>query len=115
MNCMKCGRELKDNGVFCSRCRKEMEHYPVKPNTVVQLPQRSAEPTPKKAPKKRELTPEEQLVRLRKSVRWLALLLAVSLLAFAFTTSVLLHLINTREEGNSIGQNYSTQQPASGI
>ena len=112
MNCMKCGRELKDNGVFCSRCRTDMDHYPVKPNTVVQLPQRSQEVVVKKAPRKRELTPEEQLARLRKSIRWLALLLTVALMAFTFSTVILLRYLDRPEEGSTIGQNYSTQQSA---
>lgn len=110
MNCMKCGRELKDQKVFCSRCLSEMARYPVKPNTVVQLPSRHTEPVVKKQPRKQEDKPEEQVKKLRSTVRWLGILLIVCLLAFAFTANVLLYFLNQTDDGPEIGKNYTTQQ-----
>ena len=43
MNCMKCGREITLGQVFCKDCLVDMENFPIKPGTPVQLP---AEPHP---------------------------------------------------------------------
>ena len=110
MNCMKCGRDLKDQKVFCSRCLTEMAKYPVKPNTVVQLPIHRAEPAVKKPPRKPEPKPEEQVRHLRSTVRWLRILLVVTLLAFAFAANVLLYYLNQQDAGQEIGKNYTTHQ-----
>ena len=40
MNCMKCGREISDDNVFCTDCLLEMEKYPVDSGVVVLLPRR---------------------------------------------------------------------------
>ena len=45
---MKCGREIPVGQVFCDECLEDMEKYPVKPGTAVQLPAR-----PKPAPVKK--------------------------------------------------------------
>lgn len=109
MNCMKCGRELKDRQAFCDGCLADMEKYPVKPGTPIQLPQRSGETAAKKRPlrRKRILTPEEQLPRLRFSVRLLMLALTVALIAFALTSLLAIHLLEERGSRIPIGQNYS--------
>lgn len=108
MNCMKCGREVSD-GVFCMECLVEMERYPVKPGTVVQLPRRKSETAAKKSYSRRKLqpSPEEQIKSLRKTVRRLALILLVLVLLLGVTgyfTAV--HL----SESDAVflpGQNYS--------
>ena len=41
MSCMKCGKEVSEDQVFCPECLAEMERYPVKPGTPVLLPHRS--------------------------------------------------------------------------
>ena len=40
MNCVKCGREIPEDQVFCEICLTEMENYPVKPGTAVHIPPR---------------------------------------------------------------------------
>lgn len=116
MNCMKCGREMKEDHVFCKRCLTDMENYPVKPNTVVQLPVRPAAPAvKKKTRRKRDLKPEEQVQNLRFAVRWLSMLLAAALLAFAFTAAVLVHLLNQQDAEDAVGKNYTTQESAPDI
>ena len=35
MSCMKCGKEVSEDQVFCPECLAEMERYPVKPGTPV--------------------------------------------------------------------------------
>lgn len=83
MNCMKCGREIEDPHVFCKECLAEMEKYPVKPGTVVQLPHTPSYQAAKKTPQRRKAAPplEEQVKVLRKRVRMLAIAL---ILAIAF-------------------------------
>ena len=38
MHCMKCGREIKGDGVFCGECLTVMGRYPVKPDTALYIP-----------------------------------------------------------------------------
>ena len=108
MNCIKCGRELRGEAVFCSQCKEEMEHYPVKPGTPVQLPVRTetSEPTPKPRRQRKALPPEKQIRHLRKSVRLLLLALIVAVLAFILTSLLTLHLLEQRDRQVPMGQNY---------
>ena len=95
MYCMKCGRELKDKQVFCPECLTIMADYPIKPDTPILLPTRhSALPNPAKSPKKKARKPEEQVLRLRSTVRWLTLALLVTLLAFIATAFMMLWLLD---------------------
>ena len=94
MNCMKCGRELKGEQVFCAECLEGMEKYPVKPGTPVTLPGRKFLEEKKRAPKKRTPKPEERIQHLRTAVKWLILLLLVALLAFAAVGALLLYQLN---------------------
>ena len=41
MQCLRCGRETEDEHVFCFLCEAVMMKHPVKPNTVVNIPERS--------------------------------------------------------------------------
>ena len=109
MNCMKCGRDLKDQQVFCNRCLTEMERYPVKPNVVVQLPVQHAAPAVKKPPRKPEVKPEETIRRLRSLVRWLVVFSAVLLILLALAVNFLLYNKYKPENDPDIGKNYTTQ------
>ncbi len=79
MNCMKCGRELSGDGVFCAECLEEMEKYPIKPGTVVHLPRRKPEPVMKKPliRRKPQPSPEEQVKTLRNLVLHLIISLVI--------------------------------------
>lgn len=109
MNCMKCGREIGETQVFCPACLAEMDKYPVKPGTVVQLPHTPSYAAAKKpAPRRKPaLPPEDQVKHLRKWIRRLALALAltVSLLA----AGIFLAVRQYTELDNRVipGQNYS--------
>lgn len=87
-------------------CQLEMQRYPVRPGTVVQLPSRKEEITPKKSPRKKIVSPEEQVDKLKKQVRtlWLSLIL-VSILAAALSVPTYQHW---KEGQKKIGQNYTT-------
>lgn len=112
MNCMKCGRELSQEGVFCDECLAEMDRYPVKPDAVVQLPRkRTGAPVKKSAPRRKtHRTPEEQIKHLRRLVLRLAvaLFLCLSLLIAAGYFTVI-HLLEERPSFLP-GQNYSSME-----
>lgn len=99
MNCLKCGRTLKDQLVFCPDCQADMENYPVKPGTPIQLPtQPKLVPARKKpARRKKALKPEERIPRMRSAIRWLIFALVVSLLAFVLTAAMVLVLLDQRD------------------
>jgi hypothetical protein len=108
---MRCGRELKNGSTFCQSCQEVMESCPVPQGTPIQLPSREVKSTGKKknTRKHRELSPEEQVSRLRATCRWLLLALIVAVLAFAFTAGLLLHVLEqTPGESTEKGRNYTT-------
>lgn len=108
MYCMKCGKETKENQVFCDACLVIMDKYPVKPGTHIHLPQRPVSTAGKPVSRKRILTQEEQLQRLRRTVKSLALALVCSILALGLTIALLAHTVTEYRESASIGKNYNT-------
>ena len=85
MQCMKCGVDVPEGQVFCDKCLELMDRYPVKPGTPVQILPRS----PKTA-KKKELSPEELLVRQKRINRRLKALVLVLAAALACITIFML-------------------------
>ena len=111
MYCTKCGRETKDDAVFCKSCLDVMKLYPVKPGTSIQLPQRAV--TPKKAAsRKKKLAPEEQVIRQRRTIRWLAATLVCTLLMLGLSIALLFDIMPEEEAKVTIGQNYVTRDTA---
>lgn len=109
MNCMKCGREIPLGQVFCKDCLTDMEAYPVKPGTPVQLPVQKPVPASRRSSHTRKpRKPEEQIARLRRAVTGLSLSLISLILAFGITVAVLLHQIDQAADATLPGQNYST-------
>lgn len=110
MNCMKCGRDIAANQVFCPDCLEEMEKYPVQPNVAIHLPAQSDEELGKKPARRYYpvLSAEEQLKRMRKRISGLVLaLILVSTLAISL--GVLAYEILIHNNGDKLlGQNYST-------
>ena len=100
MACIKCGRKVKDQHVFCEDCLAEAEGYPVDPATPIQLPAHAPVVSQKKkgGKKKAARPPEAQLKRLRASMRWLLFALVVVLLAFCLTALMLLNLLEQRDQ-----------------
>ena len=78
MKCMKCGRDVESGQVFCPECLKGMEAYPVSPNVSVRLPRRPDPVQPRKQPRRRQLSEEEQIRALKKRVRILTWLLVAA-------------------------------------
>ncbi len=111
MNCMKCGKELKDEGVFCPECLVDMEKYPVKPNITIQLPVRRSLPVARRRVRRQRYVKAEDHIRHLKKVRnWLVVALLSAILLFACATAVALHYLDSDPDFN-IGQNYSTGTP----
>ena len=93
MSCVKCGKKVEDNSVFCPECLEEMERYPVKPGTPVYIPVRP-EPTERKQVRiKKERTPEEQIASLHKWVRWLLILVVALTTALVLATGALVYTL----------------------
>ena len=109
MNCMKCGRELTGEGVFCAECLAEMDRYPVRPGTVVHLPRHNPDPPAKKPVSRRKshVAPEEKVKQLRKLVvRLVVALVICTVLLVATGYFAVVHLLETRTVVLP-GQNYS--------
>ena len=111
MFCLRCGREIKDEDsqVYCPACLSDMERNPVPQGVPIQLPNRFPAPAPKKASRKRELKPEEQVIRLRRANRWLTMGLIVTALALAAAVLLLLSYPKDPEDP-PLGRNFRTVQ-----
>lgn len=107
MYCLRCGKDTPEKQVFCNSCLDSMDKYPIKPGTSVHLPRKKEAPPAKKAARKfRPVTPEELIVRMRKAIRILALMLAVSLLLLCVAIGMLLQHWQEAPAA-PIGQNYT--------
>ena len=89
MNCIKCGREIPENQVFCDRCLEQMAAHPVKPGTPIYLPKRVPS-SEKKRPPKQEESPAQIIAFQRKWLRRLFLLCIVLISLLGFLTLALL-------------------------
>ena len=107
MKCLKCGKELKDQSVFCKHCLDLMEAYPVKSDVHIHLPNRTEAPEQKKRwRKRRQLSVSEQLRFLRRSNRWLVAAVVVLSLLLILVSSFLIHTLVNQNDPN-IGKNYT--------
>ena len=113
MNCMKCGREVGEDQVFCPQCLALMEKHPVKPDVVIQLPQRK-EVAPKKAqPRKKMLSAEEQISRLKRRGRWMFAGICLLLVVNTLLTLLCIDYFRQLDVQKLLGQNYSTVETVS--
>ncbi len=110
MGCLKCGRYTEEDAVFCPECLLDMQRYPVRPGTPVLLPAQERS-IPKKPPKRRSISAEEQIKGLKKRIRTLTVLWIVTLLAVA-ALAVVCWLILPYSQRRP-GQNYTAVAPTS--
>lgn len=108
MYCIKCGKETKNEQVFCDACLVVMEQFPVKPGTPVHLHPRPASTSSKAASRKRIFSAEEKIQRMRGAIKGLVLALLCMVLALGLTISLLVHTASLYQEAQSIGKNYNT-------
>ena len=107
MFCLKCGREIPAHQVFCDDCLQAMDAHPVKPGTPVLLPSKKGLSAPKKqGHRRRSLSPEEQVVHLRKALRRMYLCVAVLIVVLGMASGLLVYEIK-KSEAPIIGQNYT--------
>ncbi len=95
--------------MFCKSCLDGMDACPVDPRTPILLPSRPEEVPVKKKPgrQRRNLKPEELVLRMRSSMRLLFLALVVLFIAFLLTSLLALRMLDERDRQSRIGQNYS--------
>ncbi len=113
-NCIKCGKELVGNRVFCDECQEVMKQYPVPAGTpLVIQPRRESKKT---AAKKKVLSAEEQAAGLRKLLRWMALGMVALMVTLCVVVGLLLKEWSepNPEVTETKGQNYSTQHSTGG-
>ena len=109
MNCLKCGRDVPEEQLFCESCLEVMAKYPVKPNTAIQLPHREEHAFIRKPQPERRQAPnfeEKYYTALRILRRILVLwLITIGLLTASLYPAVKYLLGDTFRLP---GQNYST-------
>ena len=106
MKCLRCGRETENNQVFCFLCESVMVKHPVKPSTVVVIPDRTTLVRP--APVRKPVRQEEDTDRLRRTILQLRLWVCMLLAALMLCAAVLTWQELNRKDKPAIGQNYSS-------
>jgi len=105
MTCLKCGRETDQT--FCDLCRAEMEKYPVKPGTIVQLPKARAASGKRQQPRRQTVPLETRIEMQKLTIRRLSRAVAV-LLALAALLGLIIFRLLRGASTRPTGQNYST-------
>ena len=107
--CIKCGREIAPNAVFCTECLEDMEKHPVDPSTPIVLHDKPVFASRRTLGRKSR-KPEEQVRSLKTAVAWL--IAGVVLLATALTVVTFLWLgaAGQTPEAPPPGENYQTSQ-----
>lgn len=108
MNCMKCGREIQEDQVFCPKCLELMAQSPVKPDVVIKLPRRQDAQVKKTAPRKKVPTAEEQVLRLKRKNRFLTAALCLLAVVCLVFVSLCIDYFRQMDVQKLLGQNYST-------
>ena len=109
MFCVKCGKKIAEDQVFCPECLAVMERYPVKPGTTVHLPNRPESSSAKKVvSRKKEVTPERIIIRQRRWIRALSGLLVLCMLLLGGAVYMLNRAMTEEPTDETIGQNYGT-------
>ena len=109
---MKCGREIPAGSVFCEDCLADMEKYPVKPGTVVNIPVQPRQPV-KRTERHPVHTPEQRVKTLTKRVRAMGFALTLSVTLLIGAGALLFSMIRDGETASVLGQNYSTVEDPS--
>ena len=113
MNCLKCGREIENGGVFCDKCLDVMAKNPIKSNAPLQLPRRKEEAQPKKSGKRKlYLHLEEQVRHLKRMNRRLTLLVGVLFVAVCLLVALLVvdTVSEPKKDDDNLGKNYATSE-----
>lgn len=103
MQCLRCGKNIPDDAVFCVDCHAEMVKDPIAPGTPVAIP-----PRPKQIkPRPRTGSKDEQISRLRLRTKHMAI--AIGALALLLAVSLTILFLSLREEERlPTGRNFKT-------
>ena len=112
MSCMKCGREIALGQAFCKDCLEDMSHYPVNPATPVQIPVQppSVNNNRRNNRARKAKKPEEQLLRLRKLVRFQAIIILCLLTALILLGFYGYQKLYQKDQAFRPGENYLTTE-----
>lgn len=114
MRCLKCGKEIAEKEVFCEECLAVMAKFPVKPETKIFLPVNTAPTVVKKnIQRRRILSPEERIFRLKKVILWLTVSLLITVLSLVLSITLLVDSLSGEKAETAIGQNYGTMTDSS--
>ena len=106
MRCLKCGRETDQT--FCQTCREEMDRYPVKPGTIIQLPKdRSKSYTRRSINWRDMISPETQIENQKRTIRRLSGAVAALVVLLIVMGFVMFRVLQNPGQP-PVGQNYST-------
>lgn len=111
MQCMKCGREIPAGDVFCQECLADMEKYPVKPGTVVHIPNQ-ARSARRQQERRSAMTPERKVEILTRRIRALSWFLTLAVATIIAAGALIFCLLQEAESRPAIGQNYSSTIPS---
>lgn len=107
MNCIKCGKEIAANQVFCEECLEDMQLHPVKPGTPVVLPPREKPAAQKRGPHKRIHKPEEIISNMRKLILWLLAVILALMIGLTITILLLVHKDAPEKTAETLDQSYA--------
>ena len=111
MNCMKCGREIDAEQVFCDTCLEDMARHPVRPGTVVLLPNHGKQPPKKAVPKKKAPpTVEEQLASAKRNIKFLRVTALILVLLAGILAYITSRVVTQLDIQRLLGSNYNTVQ-----
>ncbi len=98
MYCLKCGNETENEQVFCQRCLDVMEQYPVKPGTIARIPHRNSNAALKKQNRRKTHNLEDQVIRLRVTVRTLLAILGAVLVVLGIFVWLYFNMLDNLAE-----------------
>lgn len=110
MNCMKCGRETKNEAVFCEECLEHMAKYPVPDHTLVYVPSEKdrAAATKKHTTTHTVVSSEDQTKQLKREADMLRLMVILFALLSMFLGIISMETLKELEVTNLLGRNYKT-------
>ena len=109
VNCMKCGRETKEDAVFCEECLEHMARHPVPANTLVYVPSEKDRAASKKHIVSHPvMTHEDQIKRLNRKVQTLSLFLALAVGVAIFLGLLSADALHELSVSDFMGKNYTT-------
>lgn len=107
--CIKCGREIAPNAVFCTECLEDMEKHPVAPGTPVVLHDKPVFAS-RRAPNRKSRKPEDQVRSLKTTVAWLSAGVVLLAVVLTVVTCLWLSASNQTPDAPPPGENYQTSQ-----